>query len=32
MVIIGQVSYVFGRGFGLMGGADVNSFSGFSPV
>jgi hypothetical protein len=32
MVIIGQVSYVLGHGFGLMGGADVNSFAGFSPV
>jgi hypothetical protein len=32
MVIIGQVSYELGRGFGLMAGTDVNSFSGFSPV
>jgi hypothetical protein len=32
MVIIGQVSYELGRGFGLMGGSDVNSFSGFSPI
>jgi len=32
MVTIGQISYELGRGFGLMGGADVNSFSGFSPI
>jgi hypothetical protein len=32
MVMIGQISYDLGQGFGLMGGADVNSFSGFSPV
>jgi hypothetical protein len=32
MVIIGQVSFELGRGFGLMVGTDVNSFSGFTPV
>ena len=32
MTIINQVSYSFGQGFGIMGGAEINSFAGISPV
>ncbi|MFC4220702.1 hypothetical protein [Flagellimonas marina] len=31
-IMISQISYDVGKGFGLMAGADYNSFSGFSPI
>ena len=30
--IINQISYKIGNGFGIMAGADINSFRGFSPI
>ena len=30
--IINQISYKFEKGFGIMAGADINSFRGFSPI
>lgn len=32
MITIGQASYTVGKGFGVMVGMDMNSFSGFSPI
>lgn len=32
LITIAQLSYTFGKGFGVMAGTDINSFSGFSPV
>lgn len=32
MIAITQLSYNLGKGFGLMAGTDINSFSGFSPI
>jgi len=30
--IINQISYTYKKGFGVMAGADINSFKGFSPI
>lgn len=32
VIIINQVSYGIGKGFGIMAGAEINSFAGFSPI
>ena len=32
MITINQISYNFGKGFGIMAGADMNSVVGFSPI
>lgn len=32
LITITQLSYTFDKGFGIMAGTDMNSFSGFSPV
>lgn len=32
VIIITQISYNIGKGFGVMAGTDINSFSGFSPI
>lgn len=32
MIMINQVSYNLGKGFGIMGGIDMNSVVGFSPI
>lgn len=32
VIIINQISHTIGKGFGIMAGAEINSFAGFSPI